>query len=111
MKYSKPLKVYEYLIAGALAALVIVGSPYGIRILSGRTALSFRISFISIVIDAILLLFIGALLARGALRRAFFWSILVLFPVAMVLGLEALAQAVHLADRVAPLADMSVFMN
>src|SRR5262249_3382938 len=63
----------------------------------------------SLVIDALFILFIGALLTRGRLRRAFFWFILLLFPLAIVCGLEAFAQVIRFADTVAPLADMSVF--
>ncbi|MGB8533441.1 MAG: hypothetical protein WCD64_19710, partial [Pseudolabrys sp.] len=102
---------FDYLIAVGLAALAVVISPYGIRILSGRVELSFRISLISLVIDGLLILFIGALLTRGRLRRTFFCFILVLFPLALVCGLEAFAQVVRFADIVAPLADMSVFRN
>ncbi|MGC1588800.1 MAG: SGNH/GDSL hydrolase family protein [Pseudolabrys sp.] len=102
---------FDYLIAVGLAALAVVISPYGIRILSGRVELSFRISLISLVIDGLLILFIAALLTRGRLRRTFFWLILLLFPLAIVCGLEAFAHVVRFADTVAPLADMSVFRN
>jgi hypothetical protein len=99
----------DHLIAVGLAALAVAISPYGIRTLSGRVELSFRISLISLIMDAILILFIAALLTQGRLRRTFFWLILLLCPLAIVCGLEAFAQAVRLADTVAPLADMSVF--
>jgi hypothetical protein len=56
-------------------------------------------------------LFIAALLTRGRLRRTFFWLILLLFPLAIVCGLEAFAHVVRFADTVAPLSDMSVFRN
>src|SRR5262245_30247925 len=109
--YMRQLLRFDHLIALVLAALAVIISPYGIRILSGRAGLSFRISLISLVIDALLILFIGALLTRGRLRRTFFWFMLLLFPLAIVCGLEAFAQAVRLADTVAPLADMSVLRS
>ena len=100
---------FDHLIAVALAALAVAVSPYGMRILSGRMELSFRISLIGLVIDALLILFIAALVTRGRLRRTFFWLILLLFPLAIVCGLEAFAQVVRFADTVAPLTDMSIF--
>src|SRR5262245_33171151 len=109
--YMRQLLRFDHLIAVGLAALAVVISPYGIRILSGRVELSFRISLISLVIDALLILFIGALLTRGRLRRIFFCFMLLLFPLAIVCGLEAFAQAVRFADTVAPLADMSVLRS
>ena len=102
---------FDHLIAVGLAALAVVINPYSISILSGRVELSFRISLISLVIDGLLILFIAALLTRGRLRRTFFWLILLLFPLAIVCGLEAFAHVVRFADTVAPLADMSVFRN
>src|SRR5262249_4582419 len=110
-EYMRQLLRLDHLIAVGLAALAVAISPLAIRILSGRVELSFRISLISLVIDALLILFIGALLTRGRLRRVFFWFILLLFPLAIVCGLEAFAQVVRFADTVAPLADMSVFRN
>ncbi|MFY9881361.1 MAG: SGNH/GDSL hydrolase family protein [Pseudolabrys sp.] len=102
---------FDHLIAVGLAALAVVINPYSISILSGRVELNFRISLISLVIDGLLILFIAALLTRGRLRRTFFWLILLLFPLAIVCGLEAFAHVVRFADTVAPLADMSVFRN
>ena len=102
---------FDHLIAVGLAALAVVINPYSISILSGRVELNFRISLISLVIDGLLILFIAALLTRGRLRRTFFWLILLLFPLAIVCGLEAFAHVVRFADTVAPLSDMSVFRN
>ena len=102
---------FDHLIAVGLAALAVVINPYSINIFSGRVELNFRISLISLVIDGLLILFIAALLTRGRLRRTFFWLILLLFPLAIVCGLEAFAHVVRFADTVAPLADMSVFRN
>src|SRR5215813_4556641 len=109
--YMRQLLRFDHLIAVGLAALAVIISPYSIRIISGRVELSFRISLISLVIDALFILFIGALLTRGRLRRAFFWFILLLFPLAIVCGLEAFAQVIRFADTVAPLADMSVLRS
>ena len=102
---------FDHLIAVGLAALAVVINPYSISILSGRVELNFRISLISLVIDGLLILFVAALLTRGRLRRTFFWLILLLFPLAIVCGLEAFAHVVRFADTVAPLSDMSVFRN
>ena len=102
---------FDHLIAVGLAALAVAINPYSINIFSGRVELSFRISLISLVIDGLLILFIAALLTRGRLRRTFFWLILLLFPLAIVCGLEAFAHVVRFADTVAPLADTSVFRN
>jgi hypothetical protein len=102
---------FDHLIAVGLAALAVVINPYSISILSGRVELNFRISLISLVIDGLLILFVAALLTRGRVRRTFFWLILLLFPLAIVCGLEAFAHVVRFADTVAPLSDMSVFRN
>src|SRR5262245_40465304 len=107
--YMRQLLRFDYLVAIGLAGAAVAMSPYGIRILSGRMELSFRISLISLVIDALLFLFIAALLTQGRLRRTFFWLVLLLFPLAIVCGLEALAQVARFADTVGPLTDMSIF--
>jgi hypothetical protein len=102
---------FNHLLVVGLAALAVAITPYGIRLFSGRVELSFRITLISLVIDALFILLIGALLTRGRWRRAFFWCIVLLFPLAILCGLEALAQVIGLADSVAPLADISVHRN
>jgi hypothetical protein len=102
---------YDYLLAGAVAGLACLISPWGIRLLFGRIDLGPRITIVSICLDLFLVSIIGALLTRNWLRQFFFWSMLILFPFALVSGLEGGAQAIHLADRVAPLVDKSILRN
>src|SRR5262249_1292019 len=50
----------------------------------------------------------GAILTQGRIRRLFFALMAITFPLAALACLESAAVAVHLADRVAPLEDISI---
>lgn len=104
-------KFGQYLSAAVVAGLALLVSPIGIRLATGRTDLSFRVNAISLLLAAFLLAILGALLTRARLRQAFFVLILCLLPLVAIAGVEAVAIGVHLADRVAPLEDVSILAN
>jgi hypothetical protein len=98
----------EYVAAAAFGALAVAVSPVGIELVTGRTALTFRVTWISFAVAAFLLTISGAILAQGRIRRLFFALMAMTFPFAALACLESTAVALHLADRVAPLEDISI---
>jgi lysophospholipase L1-like esterase len=97
----------EYAAAGAVAVLALAVSPPGIGLWTGRTDLSFRVLSASLALAVFLLAISAAILAQGRVRRLLFALTCMIFPVAVLAGLEFGAIAIHLADRVAPLEDTS----
>lgn len=97
----------DYCAAAVIAALAFAVSPIAIRLLTGRSELSFRPFLISVVFALFLLLVSAAVLARGHVRRFFFYLIACMFPVILLAALETLAGVVHLSDRVAMFQDFS----
>jgi hypothetical protein len=98
----------EYAVAAAFGALAIAFSPFGIELATGRVDLTFRVTCVSVVLAVFLLMISGALLTRARIRRLFFALIAMTFPLVALAGLESAAIAIHLADRVAPLEDISI---
>ena len=101
-------RAIEYCAAVAIAALAIVTSPIAIRLLTGRVELSFRLTLLSVILDLFLLFLASALIASGRARRIFFHLLALSLPFVLLAVLEILAAAVHLADRIALLDDLSV---
>ena len=104
-------RLSEYIVAAALAMAAFVISPPGIELITGRAALSYRVTVISLVFVGFLLAVIVAVLARGRLRRVCFHVIAWIFPLAMLAAAELAALSVHLADRIAPLEDTALLAN
>src|SRR5262249_9070821 len=50
----------------------------------------------------------GAILTQGRWRRFFFHLLVWTFPLVLLTGFEALAHAVHLAERILPISDDSI---
>jgi hypothetical protein len=97
----------DYCAAAVIAVLAFAISPVAIRLLTGRAELNFRPFLLSVAFDLFLLLVAGAVLARGRLLRLFFPLIACMLPVVLLAGLETLAGAIHLSDRVAMFQDLS----
>jgi hypothetical protein len=97
-------RIAEYCAAAAIVALAVAISPATISLL---TRLNFRLLAISVSFDLFLLLVAFALLARGRLRRIFFYLIPWTVPLVLLAGLETIAGAIHLTDRIAPIVDFS----
>lgn len=95
-------------LAAAIVILAIAVSPIGIRLATGRLDLSIRVDVLSWFFAAFLLVVAGAILSWGRARQIFFhlltWSLLL----AVFAAIEMAAIAVKLADRIAPLEDMTV---
>lgn len=97
----------EYGIAAAIAALAVAVNPVAIRLLTGRAELNIRPFVLSAIFDLFLLFVAGALLARGRLRQLFFYLTAWVLPFALLAGLETIAGAIHLSDRVSMMQDLS----
>ena len=95
--------------AAVTAVLALAISPWGIAYLTGRNGLSFRIALVSAVLAAFMLVIAAAALATGRARRFTFHVVALALPLALLAGLEAAAIAVNLADRIAPVEDLSVY--
>jgi lysophospholipase L1-like esterase len=101
----------DFTIAGAIVLVALAISPIGIRLATGRLDLSPRIIVLSLVFDLFLLIFAGAVLARGRARRAFLHLGAWVFPLALLAAIETVAIALKLADRIAPVEDLSVLAD
>jgi hypothetical protein len=101
----------EWASGAGLLALAVLISPIGIRLMTGRLDLSPRINAVSLVFDAVLLILAGAIVARGRVRRASFYLLLWSSPLLLLAGLETGAIALNLAQRIAPIEDLSLLAN
>jgi len=101
----------RYAAAVAIAALAVAISPVGLRWASGRIDLSPRAFIVSVIWDVFLIFFLAALLAGDCARRVFFYLIAWTIPLAFLAALEGAAMALHLADRVASVQDLSLLKN
>src|SRR5262249_62206627 len=86
-------------------------SPIGIRFVTGRLDLSLRITVLSLTFGAFLLVLAGAVPSRGRMKVVLFYLLMLTFPLVVLAAIEAAAIAFHLADRFAPLEDMSTLVN
>ncbi|MCC6776129.1 MAG: SGNH/GDSL hydrolase family protein [Hyphomicrobiales bacterium] len=101
----------EYVTAGTMAALALLVSPPGIALATGRADLSFRVTAVSVVLAAFLLLIAASIVVRGRVRQMLFVLLAMLLPVAGVACLELASIGFRLADRVAPLEDTSSIVH
>ena len=62
----------------------------------------------TLALDVFLVVWIGAILTQGRWRRFFFHLMIWTLPLALLDGLEAMARALSLADRILPISDNSV---
>jgi lysophospholipase L1-like esterase len=69
------------------------------------------VSILSLAFDLFLLILAGAAVTSGLARRSFFRLLAWTVPLALLAAIEAEAVAIHLADRIAPLEDMSILVN
>jgi lysophospholipase L1-like esterase len=100
-------RVFDYLVVALLAALAFTVSPLGLLLIKGDTSLNTRAIAMTLALDAFLLAWIGAIVARGRYRRFFFHLIVWTFPLVVLVGLEALARSIHLAELILPISDES----
>ena len=100
-------RALDYLVAAALSAVVLVYSPLGLLVMKGAAGLTTRAVVMTLALDAFLLAWIGAILTQGRRRRFFFHLMIWTLPLALLDGLEALAHAARLAERIMPISDDS----
>jgi lysophospholipase L1-like esterase len=101
-------RILDYAVAALLIALAFALSPLGLFLTKGYSGLTLRAVVMTLALDVFLLVWIGAILTQGRRRRFFFHLIVWTFPLVLLVGLEALAHAVRLADRIMPITDNSV---
>jgi hypothetical protein len=101
----------EWAFAAGLVALAVLISPIGIRLATGRLDLSPRINAVSLIFDAVLLVFAAAIVTRGHARRVLFHLLLWGSPLVLLAMLESGAIALNLAQRIAPIEDLSLLAN
>jgi lysophospholipase L1-like esterase len=104
-------RIANFAIAGLIVALAVTLSPIGIRLITGRLDLSPRITVLSLIFSAFLLVLAAAVLSRRRTRVVTFYVLMLSFPVVLLAAIETAAIAFHLANRFAPLEDMSTLVN
>ena len=75
---------------------------------TGRLDLSFRVACLSIVASLFLLILAAAIASIGRVRRFFFYALLLALPVIAIAAIEVGAIAIDLANRLAPIEDLSI---
>ena len=97
------------ILALAFAVLALLISPIGIKLITGREDLTFRVSLLGLCFAAFLLVLAIAIASIGRLRQLMFYVFVIMLPVIFFAVLETAAIALHLADRVALAEDNSVY--
>src|SRR5262245_27870362 len=93
--------------ASVLVASLLLISPIGVKLVTGREDLSFRVTLVALCFAAFLLTIAIAVAAVGRLRQVMFHVLLVILPVNLLAILETAAIALHYADRL--LEDSTVY--
>jgi lysophospholipase L1-like esterase len=104
-------RIADFATAGLIVALAVALSPIGIRLMTGRLDLSPRITVLSLTFAVFLLVLAAAVLSRRRMRVVIFYVLALSFPLVLLAAIETAAIAFHLADRFAPLEDMSTLVN
>ena len=108
---ARTTRLIEYLVAAGLGVTAFIISPAGIKLLTGRADLTFRVNVVSVTCDLFLIAVIAAIIARGRLRRICFHAVAWTFPFAALAAIEAISLSIRLADRIAPLEDTSILAD
>src|SRR5262245_29145288 len=104
-------RIADFATAGLIIALAVALSPIGIRLMTGRLDLSPRITVLSLTFSAFLLVLAAGVLSRRRMRVVVFYVLALSSPLVLLAAIETAAIAFHLADRFAPLEDMSTLVN
>jgi len=98
-------------IAAAIVAVAVIISSIGIRLVTGRLDLSPRTTVLSLAFVLFLLILAGAVLTWGRARLAAFHLLAWTFPFVLLAAIELGAAELNLADRIAPLDDLSILAD
>jgi hypothetical protein len=101
----------DFAIAAAIIVIAFAISPLGIRLATGRLDLSPRVIVLALIFDAFLLVVAAAVLSWGRVQTALFHLLVLTSPLVLFAAVETAAIGIHLADRIAPLEDMSILAN
>src|SRR5262245_33708706 len=104
-------RIADFAITGLIVVLAVTVSPIGIRFVTGRLDLSPRIIVLSLTFGAFLLVLAAAVPSWGRVKVVLFYLLMLSFPLVVLAAIETAAIAFHLADRFAPLEDMSTLVN
>ena len=104
-------RIADFAITGLIVVLAVTVSPIGIRFVTGRLDLSPRIIVLSLTFGVFLLVLAAAVPSWGRVKVVLFYLLMLSFPLVVLAAIEAAAIAFHLADRFAPLEDMSTLVN
>jgi hypothetical protein len=104
-------RIVDFAIPSLIVLLALTVSPIGICIMTGRVDLTPRIMVLSLTFAAFLLVLAAAVPSRGRIKVVMFYLLMLSFPLVLLAGVEAAAIVLHLADRIAPLEDMSTLAN
>src|SRR5262245_23539895 len=96
-------------LASAFAVLSLLISPIGIKLITGREDLTFRVTVVVLCFTAFFLVLAIAIASVGRLRQLTFYVLVIMLPAIFLAVLEPAAIALHLADRVALAEDNSVY--
>jgi lysophospholipase L1-like esterase len=108
---SPRLRAGDLALAAAIVVVAAAISPIGIRLVTGRLDLTPRVLVLSLAFDAFLLVLAAAVLSWGRIQIVLFHVLLLTSPLVLLAALEAAAIGVHLADRIAPIEDLSTLAN
>src|SRR5262245_29602947 len=106
-----PRRVADLAIAGLIVVLAVTLSTIGIRLMTGRFDLSPRITVLSLTFSAFVLVLAASVPSRRRMKVIIFYLLMMGFPLVLLAAIETAAIAFHLADRFAPLEDMSTLVN
>jgi hypothetical protein len=101
----------DFTIAAAIVAVAVIISSIGIRLVTGRLDLSPRTTVLSLTFVLFLLILAGAILTSGRARLAAFHLLAWTFPLVLLAAIELGTSELNLADRIAPLDDLSILAN
>ena len=101
-------RLAEYVIAALLTAIALALGPLRLLLIARSSAPSIRDISMTVAMDTFLLVIVGAILALGRYRQFFFHLMVWTFPIAMLAGFEEIAGLTHLAERIAPISDLSL---
>jgi hypothetical protein len=98
----------DYAAAAVVAVLVVAVNPLVVLLVTGRSDLSLRATFVSITLEVFLVVILCALLTRGWARNLFFHLLVWTFPLVLLAGLEGAAGLLRLSDRIGMMGDTSL---
>jgi hypothetical protein len=105
------LRRTDFTIAAALVVVAVIISSIGIWVVTGGLDLSLRTNVLGLALVLFLLILAVAVLTWGRPRLAAFHLLAWTFPLVLLAAIELGAAEANLADRIAPLDDLSILAD